>query len=178
MGNWKTTLGNITRSITKTSGTLVKTTKLSISLSSEEGRLQQIYVDIGKKVHEIYAYGGSLGKAFDEKYKGIIEVEAKIAELRAQLDAAKDARTCRVCGQVTARSAEFCPKCGKAFEDGAPGMSYPVEPQMEEGNGTMRVSYPAVVNVELSEEPKKPCAVCGKENDASDRFCLYCGRML
>ena len=65
MNDLRGTLANITKNVTKTSGDFLRTTKLSMSLSTEETNLKNLYMDIGKKVHEIYQYGGSLGKFFD-----------------------------------------------------------------------------------------------------------------
>ena len=78
MDNFKETVASVSKTVFKTSKGLIKSTKLSIDLSSEESRLKSIYVDIGKKVHEIYTYGGSLGKFFDEKYGELKECENKI----------------------------------------------------------------------------------------------------
>jgi len=158
MDDWKSTIVDITKTITKTSGDFLKSTKLSMALSSEESNLKSIYTEIGKKVHEIYAYGGSLGKFFDEKYAEIQTAEAKIDDIRMQLDAAKGTRTCAACGHNAARAAEFCPKCGKGLDGAAPvPEEYTAAPAPSAG---------------------RVCGICGKESAAQDKFCLSCGRML
>jgi len=79
------TLLNLTKNVTKTSGDLLKTTKLSMSLSAEETTLKNLHIEIGKKVHEIYQFGGTLGKFFDEKYLELEACERKMAELKEQI---------------------------------------------------------------------------------------------
>jgi len=116
MQDIKGTIFNITKSVTKTSGDLLKTTKLSMNLSSEETNLKNLYMEIGKKVHEIYQYGGSLGKFFDEKYLEIEASERKIADIREQISVIKGTRVCTKCGKTVDRSAEFCQKCGVRVE--------------------------------------------------------------
>ncbi|MCL2350427.1 MAG: zinc ribbon domain-containing protein, partial [Defluviitaleaceae bacterium] len=121
MGDVKGNIGKVASAITKGSGTLIKTTKLTISLSNEEGKLKHIYTEIGKSVHEIYKHGGSLGALFDDKYKEILEAEAKIADLRTRLEIAKGVVICPKCGCTSKRGSSFCPKCGENL-DGAPTM--------------------------------------------------------
>jgi ribosomal protein S27AE len=116
MGDLKDTLMKFTKGVTKTSGELLKSTKLSLALASEEDKLKQIYMEIGKKVHEIYQYGGSLGKFFDEKYLEIQQTEAGIQSLRDQMDTVKGVRTCPKCGASVERTAGFCPKCGTQMD--------------------------------------------------------------
>lgn len=170
MDDLKNTIVNITKAITKTSGDLIKTTKLSMSIANEESALRNIYIDIGKKVHEIYAYGGSLGEFFDGKYKELDATEARIKELKGQLDIAKGAKTCPACGKSAPRSAEFCPKCGKPMS---------VEPATAtddsiDDSGAPNVNEPAAAAVSA----ERICDVCNHINLHTERFCESCGRML
>ena len=111
MSDIRETIINITKNVTKTSSDLLKTTKLGINLSAEETSLKNLYIEIGKKVHEIYQYGGSLGKFFDEKYYELEACERKIAELKEEISQIKGTRECK-CGKMVDRTSEFCPKCG------------------------------------------------------------------
>ncbi|MCL2841019.1 MAG: zinc ribbon domain-containing protein [Defluviitaleaceae bacterium] len=126
MSDFQSTIANIARNVTKTSGDLLKSTKLSMSLSSEEANLKNIHYEIGKKVHEIYQYGGSLGEFFDAKYYEIEECERKIADLKEQIGVIKGTRDCPKCGKKVERIAEFCPKCG--LRQDARGAETMVEP--------------------------------------------------
>ncbi len=125
MSNLKSTLLNITRNVSKTSGVLVKTTKLSVNLAQEQETLKNLYIETGKKVHEIYQYGGSLGKFFDEKYHEIEAVENKITNLKEEIAKIKGVKECPKCGKQVDRNAEFCPKCGLRLESAAPGEAPP-----------------------------------------------------
>jgi hypothetical protein len=97
MSDIRETLVNITKSASKTTGDLFKTAKLNISLTNEQTSIKNLYMEIGKKVHEIYQYGGSLGKYFDEKYLELEAAERKVAEIKEQISIIKGVRECPKC---------------------------------------------------------------------------------
>ena len=119
MSDIKGSIGKAAKAITKGSGALIKTTSLSIKLSSEEANLKSIYTDIGRAVHEIYKHGGSLGALFDEKFMLILETEAKIADLKTKLEIAKGTVTCSRCAATSKRGSAYCPKCGAELVEGS-----------------------------------------------------------
>ena len=182
MDDFKGTFGKITRGVAKSSSNLVKSAKLSMNLSSEEENLKKIYMDIGKKVHEIYLYGGSLGKVFDERYQAIVESEAKIRDLRERLNLVKGAQTCPKCGKLIDREATFCPKCGSPVGEGSGAPD--VRPLA--GRSDAGVSMPPLGEIRPAVEakPAEPappapvCAACGAEAEPGAKFCLGCGRIL
>lgn len=164
------TLSKLASSITKTSTDVIKTTKLNVSLVSEEDKLKSLYMEIGKKVHEIYAYGGSLGKFFDEKYAEILKQESVIDEIKSQINIVKGSRTCPGCGKTVDKNAGFCPKCGYKLSD---------ETETEKQTEISKVS------VEINEksdiincEKVRICSICSAENNPDSKFCLSCGRLL
>lgn len=173
MSDLRDTLTNAAKSAAKTSGELFKSAKLNMNLSSAEGSLKNMYYDIGKKVHEIYLAGGSLGEWFDEKYYEILETEKKIFEIRDELDRIKGVRKCSRCEKSADRTAEFCPKCGMRFE--------PIyDTDATEPHGAELVSAHVFQGTEVIKEPtsSKKCRVCGSQNEASTKFCLSCGRII
>jgi len=188
MSDIRDTLANFTKSVTKTSGDLFKTTRLSMSVSTEQNNLKALYHEIGKKVHEIYQYGGSLGKFFDDKYRELEACETKINELKEQISQIKGTRECTKCGKSAERAAEFCPKCGIRFVAGAAGPSAldtpsdapitpeaPPAPQMQEPPQPEAPPAPLPV---VSQATTRKCRVCGQENDQTTKFCLSCGRIV
>ncbi|MDR2650013.1 MAG: zinc-ribbon domain-containing protein [Clostridiales bacterium] len=172
MSDLKDTLLKFTRGVTKTSGELLKSTKLSLALSSEEDKLKQIYTEIGKKVHEIYQYGGSLGKFFDEKYSEIQRTETAIDSIKSQIDTIKGVKTCPKCGASVERNAGFCPKCGNQLDSMPPVPDAPANPEQPFIlESPARLEPPSVKNTVY-------CRFCQTENEAGSKFCLTCGRML
>ena len=165
----------VTKAITKGSGALIKTTKISLSLTNEESKLNSLYTEIGKKVHEIYRYGGSIGEYFDEKYQQILEQQRRIDELKAARDVAKGIVTCAKCGKTSPRGSVFCPKCGGSIGEGEAA-------EESEAAFVEAGQMPPVINEEPPAVPEvvltKICNVCGSANAVSDRFCLSCGRIL
>ena len=176
MSDLRDTLMKITKGVTKTSGELLKSTKLSLSLASEEDKLKQIYMEIGKKVHEIYQYGGALGKFFDEKYAEILKTESGIQALKSQMDTIKGVRPCTKCGASVARDAGFCPKCGAPL-DAVP--SAPAAPDTPPA--TPPPAPPVTAAASPEPAPKREtliCRNCQSENEPGSKFCLTCGRLL
>jgi len=166
MNDIRDTILSLTKNVTKTSGEIFKTTKLSLSLSAEESNLKNIHLEIGRKVHEIYQYGGNLGKFFDEKYLEIEACERRIAETKEQISQIKGTRECIKCGKTVERTAEFCPKCGTRIEADA------IEPVSEP------VSQAPTPNPPPIPETTRTCRICSAENETSAKFCLSCGRIL
>jgi len=144
MSDIRGAVANITKNVTKASSDFIKTTKLNISLSSEENALKELYIEIGKKVHEIYQYGGALGKYFDEKYLEIEDKERKIDKIKEQIRVIKGTRPpekpppepppvpppkspvppattqgvkkCRICGSENEAGVKFCLSCGRIVD--------------------------------------------------------------
>lgn len=186
MSDLKESIGKAVKGITKGSGQLIKTTSLSIKLSSEESSLKTIYQDIGKSVHEIYKHGGSLGALFDGKYEEILECEARIREIRERLEIAKGTVTCSRCGATSKRGSAFCPKCGEGLEGAvavaeppkaAEVVSVPNAPSVPNALGDSPLER-GTVPVVPPAPSGKVCGQCGTGNDAGERFCISCARII
>ncbi|MCL2752559.1 MAG: zinc ribbon domain-containing protein [Defluviitaleaceae bacterium] len=172
MSETKSGAAGVMKAVAEGSGRLVKTAKLSINLSSEESKLKAIYLDIGKSVHEIYKHGGGLGEIFDAKYQQILESEAKISDIKSRIEVAKGIVTCPKCETNTKRGSAFCPKCGENLsgEEIVQDFSPPI---IEE------VILEAVPQTQVAPQNiGKICNLCSYENDATERYCLSCGRVL
>ncbi|MDR2939137.1 MAG: zinc ribbon domain-containing protein [Clostridiales bacterium] len=173
MDDLKNMFGKLTKNITKTSSGMLKSVKLSMSLAGEEDKLKSIYSEIGKKVHEIYAYGGTLGAFFDEKYAEILQCEKQIKELKELIEASKGTMLCPNCSKSISDSAVFCPKCGyKMVGADKIVVETPVKPVEEEIPAAPLTPEPR------TEPVSKVCSACGHVNSDEDKFCLACGRNL
>jgi len=170
---------SLTKNAAKTSGEFFKSTKLSMSLSTEENNLRSLYMEIGKKVHEIYQYGGTLGKFFDEKYLEIEALEGKISDIREQISSIKGVKICTKCGKSVDRTAEFCHKCGIRVELGHEGFSPTSE---QPANIQIPELQPEALPKEIIETIEtthvRNCRVCNSTNESTAKFCLSCGRIL
>lgn len=143
MKDVKVILSKLGKNITQVSSDIVKNTKLSIKLSTEEDKLNKIYIEIGKKVHEIHSYGGSVGEFFDKKYKEVLSIEKSISDIKQKIEENKANREnanstfsnnpqnnpqsnpqnaeeqlfliCSSCNEKNDINANFCIKCGRSI---------------------------------------------------------------
>ena len=202
MGEIKKGFASVTKSIAKGGGTFIKTTKLGFELANEEGHLKNLYTQIGKKVHEIYSYGGSLGEFFDIKYQEVLAQSQKINDIKKAMDLAKGVKTCPKCFAASPRASVFCSKCGGDIRDISEDKFEPLangykdireEGQMAQSinaNGHVQDNFEVMQEGFTQERPGQdgeanvaidkgePCRACGAFNDALDKFCLACGRIL
>ncbi|HQD50457.1 MAG TPA: zinc ribbon domain-containing protein [Defluviitaleaceae bacterium] len=161
MDDWRMKLAKALKTVKDGTGELYQTTKINVDLGREQDNLKKIYYDIGKKVHEIYQYGGSLGKFFDEKYLEIKEVEEKIEALQKKMEELKKVRVCIHCGKEVESKA----KCGSPMDDTVKEEKNTKETIKEEENRSPQLDI-------------KVCPNCKAENQKDDKFCLSCGRTL
>ena len=179
MDDLKNTFTNIKDTITKTSSGLIKNTKLNMELMNEEDSLKATYIEIGKKVHEIYNYGGSLGEYFDIKYKEILEIEKNIKGLKDDINIVKGVRICPNCGKQVDKNNEFCSYCGSSMLGAE---EFKKEENLEEIIKDKIIEEKTIkkpqIHEEKTEENYRICSICGEKNEKSSRFCLGCGRIL
>jgi len=192
-------IASMTKSASKATGDLFKTTKLNLSLSNEQAALNKRYVEIGKKVHEIYQYGGSLGELFDKFYIDIQAHEAKMEEIKTQIAVIRGVRECPTCNKPVERTSDFCSKCGTSLvpitaphDDPNPATPYEAPPtpsshppQSSPIPQPVQSAAPTPPAFETAAPPTAPakaatrtCRVCGASNEANVKFCLSCGRIV
>lgn len=148
MSEIKTNITKLGKKVTTSSNNLIKNIKTNLKLNSAEEKLKKLYLEIGQKVHEIYAYGGSIGKFFDEKYLEIAKIEEQINELKSLLAKEK------------AKNVEVIQDIKKVEK---------LEIPLEEST-----TYSDTNN----EEEIKCCSYCNEKILDKSVFCPICGRKL
>jgi len=189
-------LANMTKSASKVTGDLFKTTKLNLSLSAEQAALNKLYTEIGKQVHEIYRYGGTLGELFDKYYSDIQAHEAKMEDIKMQIAVIRGVRECPHCNKPVERTSDFCSKCGMSLIPiGAPHDDTPPPEAATYETPTLPQAHssqyqpppqPAPVAIPPPSVPTSPapvaatrtCRICGAANEPTTKFCLSCGRIV
>jgi rubrerythrin len=96
----------------KKSGDLVEITKLNMNITNEEGKIQTIYKDIGKKVYDNYCNNEKVDELFVDDCTKIKEHENTILDLKNKIMEIKSIKICTNCGAEIDKSVVFCPKCG------------------------------------------------------------------
>jgi len=96
----------------KKSGELVEITKLNMNITTEEGKIQKLYNQIGKKVYENYCQTDKVDELFAEDCNTIKDYENTIRNLKNKIMEIKNMKICTNCGAELERTTVFCPKCG------------------------------------------------------------------
>lgn len=159
-------------------------------ISDEEKRVNNAFYQIGKLY--VTLHGDNCEPDFTALVESIRESEAKIADLKQQVQIIRGVKRCSSCGAEIASNVAFCNSCGaRAPEAPAPvvadnlvqcsGCGKMVKPEMAfcTGCGASMKKEPQFVPIAavVNEPPAMPfiCPSCGKETDADSDFCMECG---
>lgn len=95
-------------------GKIAKEAKLKSNIADANGKINEEYKKIGKKIYEEY-----LNRREEETVAGLIEEfkeidknKEEIAKAEDEILALKDRRKCINCGTEFETKYEYCPKCG------------------------------------------------------------------
>lgn len=142
-------IGETAQAAQKKTNELVEITKLNKEISQEEDKIKKTYIELGKKVYDIFSKNGDIDRAYFDGCTAIDEANVRIKELSAKILEKKNIRICPNCGAELGREAAFCVKCGARQEE--------------------------AMNEPIVEEGFKSCPVCGSKLTLDAVFCPSCG---
>ena len=134
----------------KKSGELVEVSKINISIGNEEGKIQNLYKEIGQNLYQKYVASNECDEDFRQTCETINQHEQTIKELKQKILEIKNIKICPNCNAEIARNIQFCSGCGAKQEE---------MPQEE---------------VETEVETKT-CASCNTVVNTDVVFCSGCG---
>ena len=146
-------VGEATQAVAKKSSEIVETTKLNANISSEEDKIQKLYIQIGKAVYAQFTQTGTAEDNIKEACEAIAVHEQNIAALKEKIAEVKGTKTCINCGVEMERTQVFCSKCGTKNELPEATAAAPVEEAAAE----------------------IACPSCGAQLPAGSAFCTNCG---
>ncbi len=96
----------------KKSQELIEYSDLSLTIASYNNAINDIYMEIGKKVYKMYKskeYDSEKIVKYCEEVKELEEEKRKIKKKMLKL---KNKKECKICGVLIDKKAQYCDKCG------------------------------------------------------------------
>ena len=144
------TLSKGSKNILDKTKDLTDIAKLNGQISSEENKIRDAYIALGKAYYKKYRNNSDVAEAV--QFEVIANAEIAIAKYKTEIQAIKKVTICHNCGAEVASDALFCPRCGAKKENAK-----------EEGSNTAEY------------EGKHICKKCGAELEEDTAFCQACG---
>ena len=91
---------------------IVDITKLNLSKSDAENKINKLYEQIGEIVYKEYANGIEFDGKIGDLCIEIDKFKAQTDEINEQIASLKNTVVCTDCGQYNEKSSEYCSKCG------------------------------------------------------------------
>ena len=108
----------LTKVVADKTSNIVDVTKLNISLSDTEKKMNKLYVSIGEAVYADYANGEDIPENLSDLCSQIESFKAEADAIRSQIAELKSSVACPACSSTNDKDSEYCSKCGaKLFED-------------------------------------------------------------
>lgn len=103
--------------IAKKSEELVEVSKLNLAINSEESKLEDIYMEIGKEVCEKHAAGIYIDPDLVEQCTIALEIQDSVKEMKSKVIEIKNKKICPECEEIINSETAFCPKCGATTDN-------------------------------------------------------------
>lgn len=105
-------VGEAAQAAAKKSSEIVEVTKLNISISSEEDKIQKLYAQIGKRLFEEYCSGQEVAEGYKVDCEAIKAHQDNIKGFKEKIMELKNIQPCPNCGNEVEKTAAFCARCG------------------------------------------------------------------
>ena len=148
------TLSKGSKNIIDKTKDLTDIAKLNGQISSEENKIRDAYIALGKAYYKKYRNHPDASEAV--QFETIANAEIAIAKYKTEIQAIRKVTICHNCGAEIASDALFCPKCGAK-------------------KGSVKEE-----EVKTAEQENNPsvCPRCGAELEEGTAFCQACGEQI
>lgn len=102
----------LTKVVADKTSNMVDVTKLNLSLSETERKINKLYRSIGEIVYSEYENDAQLSDKITDLCAEIAEFKAETDAIKEQLASLKASTICSACGQYNDKSNDYCSKCG------------------------------------------------------------------
>lgn len=168
---------------------------LNIALTEETRRLKIAYCKIGKLYADTCAEPSG---EFAQLINAVKASQKNILDIRKQLAAAENVKTCVNCGATVSKDSAFCtscgkpadkkempapaaaatcPSCGKSVEGGVKFCIFCGTPMSAPAAPAQEISFDDAFAASAQPAANK-CPNCAKEYSDDDIFCINCGTKL
>lgn len=96
----------------KKSQELLEYSDLSISMSSCNNAINEIYMEIGKKIYKMYKSKEYNSEKIIKCCEEVKELEEEKRKIRKKMLKLKNKKECKICGALIDKKAQYCDKCG------------------------------------------------------------------
>ena len=168
-------VGNIAKTAAKKSGDLVGTTKLNMTINSEEDKIKKLYSEIGKSVYNKFQGGNNFESDLMSMCQQANEIEKSIGLIRQKISEIKNIKICPNCKSELELNITFCAKCGTKQEMGNTVSA--LDSQVSLQNQVPQQNYESQP-VQMDFIPhavEKTCPSCGTTVVETTSFCPNCG---
>lgn len=97
--------------VQKKAGDSISARKLQAQIKNVESEIGRMYAAIGEKCYKAHAEGAN-PEGLDIFYANITTLNAKIADIKEELDRLNNVIRCESCNAAVERGVRFCPNCG------------------------------------------------------------------
>lgn len=102
--------------IAKKSEELVEISKLTVSISSAEVKIKDIYAEIGRHLCEKHEHGIYIDPDLVESCNEVIKLKTNVKNMQDTILQLKNKKRCPECEESFEAETPFCPKCGSSTE--------------------------------------------------------------
>lgn len=114
LGKIKETVTDTSKMVAQKAKDMAEVTKLNGQISTEEAKIKEAYLAIGKRYFEENM--GEVSDAYINDFTIINEAKARISELQEQIKTIKGVFSCPNCGAEVTTESAFCSSCGAKIE--------------------------------------------------------------
>lgn len=107
----------LTKAVADKTSNIVDVTKLNLSLSETERKINKLYCSIGEAVYADYENGDEPSSKIADMCAEIDELKSEVSGIKEQLASVKDSIACPSCGQYNDKSSGYCSKCGQKLSE-------------------------------------------------------------
>lgn len=109
-------IGKAVRFISKETGKIVESAKLTYTASDIESQLNKIYSAIGKSFYDACIEEDSIPEEFSGEFECIAELKRQLENAKDKISEIKSTKKCPACSALVRDNDAYCKKCGAKLE--------------------------------------------------------------